>query len=139
MGVSYWSDLPCLVKLLTRLRVLDYHNFWNSERYSLKINSLLTKYGCSYKNVLQNLAKTSCYSMNSGLDEVQILALLSIFSPFWRLLAWIHTLFFLAFFFWSVYILGTCKVITQHHRIMNICFCCSNSTIFCLTNTYIVV
>ena len=39
----------------------------------------------------------------SGLHEVQILTLLIIFSPFWRLLAQIHTLF-QAVFFRSVYI-----------------------------------
>ena len=30
-GVLCWSDLPCLVTLLTWLHVSDYHNFWNSE------------------------------------------------------------------------------------------------------------
>ena len=46
--------------------------------------------------------KLSGYSLNSGLHEVQILALSFIFSPFWRLLAWIRT--FQAVFFRSAYI-----------------------------------
>ena len=49
--------------------------------------------------------KFSNYTTNSGLHDVQILALLFIFSPFWRLLARIHTLFH-AFFLQSAYIRG---------------------------------
>ena len=37
--------------------------------------------------------KFSGYSLNSGLREVQILALLFVFSSFWILLAWTHALF----------------------------------------------
>ena len=44
--------------------------------------------------------KFSGHGLNSGLQEVQILTL---FSLFWRLLAWIHTLF-QAFSFMSAYI-----------------------------------
>ena len=49
---------------------------------------LYIKQGCNFLG----------YSLNSGLHEVQILALLLIFSPFWRLLVQIHKLFEAIFF-----------------------------------------
>ena len=53
LGVSYLSDLPCLMQLLT-LNLSDYHVFGAVKNNIWKINSLPIKYGCSYQNVLQN-------------------------------------------------------------------------------------
>ena len=52
-----------------------------------------------FSSVLQNrdACKFSGNCLNSGLHEVQIPILLFIFSPFWRLLAQIYTLFFWLF------------------------------------------
>ena len=47
--------------------------------------------------------KFSGNCLNSGLHEAQIPTLIFIFSPFWRLLAQIHTLF-QTFALWSAYI-----------------------------------
>ena len=52
-----WLCLPCLVQHLSWLQVSDYHNLWNTEGSSLKINSFLLNMlniCFSFRNVLQN-------------------------------------------------------------------------------------
>ena len=56
--------------------------------------------------------KFSGNCLNSGLHEAQIPALLFIFSPFWRLLVQIHTLF-QAFALWSAYISVSVLAVTD--------------------------
>ena len=72
------SNITMIAKVCDRESRRD---TWFENRLVLKIVDI--KQGCKFSG--------NC--LNSGFHEVQIPALLFVFSPFWRLLAQIHTLF----------------------------------------------